>query len=169
MTQPEEPMQESIQLERFPALQLKTTTSKGRGVFAGKPVPSGSTIDVCPVLVLDSSENTEHVEKTNLYNYTYNWPAADKATGQPIKTQAVIFGLGSMFNHSRHKQNVGWRRDTGNQVVIYHALRDIEEGEELCISYGDHLTFIDVDEPLANGLDEDENEVLGKIELNEVT
>lgn len=52
-----------------------------------------------------------------------------------------------MFNHSSHpvRQNVAWRRDIHRQVVVYVALRDIEPGEELCISYG-KLWFKDVEE-----------------------
>jgi len=33
-----------------------------------------------------------------------------------------------------------------NLLVIYTTLRDIKEGEELCISYGVRLTFKDMDE-----------------------
>lgn len=50
-----------------------------------------------------------------------------------------------MFNHSRHAQNVSWTRDIERLTVVYRALRNIEAGEELCISYGDHLTFVDAD------------------------
>lgn len=162
-------MKHPIQLERFPALHLKPTPSKGRGVFASRLIPAGTVIDTSPVLILDPIENTNHIENTSLYDYTYNWPTLDTETGKHIKTQAVIFGLGSMFNHSKQNQNVGWRRDLENQVVIYHSLRDIAEGEELCISYGDHLTFIDADEPVENGPNENGEEHLGKIELNEMT
>lgn len=47
--------------------------------------------------------------------------------------QAVILGLGSMFNHSSADQNVGWERDIKNQIVVYRTLRDIKAGEELCV------------------------------------
>lgn len=53
-----------------------------------------------------------------------------------------------MFNHSTQNQNVGWERDIKNQLITYKALRDIEEGEELCISYGSRLTFEDADKPV---------------------
>lgn len=59
-----------------------------------------------------------------------NWPTKD-ANGTRIMTQAVILGLGSMFNHSSN-QNVGWERDVHRQVVTYRAIRDIQDGEELC-------------------------------------
>lgn len=60
-----------------------------------------------------------------------------------------------MFNHSAHRQNVGWVRDLAAQVVIYTALKDIAAGAELLISYGPHLTFDDVD---ARAVAEDEDE-----------
>ena len=61
-------------------------------------------------------------------------------------TQALALGLGSMFNHSTVAQNVGWKRNTETDVLVYTALRDIRAGEELCISYGSaRLWFDDVD------------------------
>ena len=50
-----------------------------------------------------------------------------------------------MFNHGVRRQNVGWTRDLQRQVIVYTALRDIEPGQELLISYGPQLTFVDVD------------------------
>lgn len=84
-------------------------------------------------------------------NWPYTPPASEKAPNPrspkpPTTTQAIIFGLGSMFNHSTLHQNVGWERDVKNLHVTYIALRDIEAGEELCISYGSRLTFKDTDE-----------------------
>lgn len=51
-----------------------------------------------------------------------------------------------MFNHSTLFQNVGWERDLKNLLVTYTTLRDIKQGEELCISYGQRLTFKDTEE-----------------------
>jgi SET domain-containing protein len=62
--------------------------------------------------------------------------------------QAVVFGLGSMFNHSTQDQNVVWERDHDRLIITYRAWRDIKAGEELCISYGSHLTFKDADAPV---------------------
>lgn len=161
------PDEDTIPLQRCPSLYIKRDTPKGRGVFTSAPIPAGTVIDICSVLILDPSENVDYVEKTSLYHYTYNWPRMDPQ-GQPSgKTQAVIFGLGSMFNHSTHDQNVGWKRDLEREVVVYRALRDIREGDELCISYGDHLTFEDADRPETNGVSviEEEGEHLGRIQL----
>jgi uncharacterized protein len=50
-----------------------------------------------------------------------------------------------MFNHSNLHQNVGWERDLENLLITYTTLRDIQAGEELCISYGPRLTFKDTE------------------------
>lgn len=101
-----------------------------------------------------------------------NWPYKPKSpnegsngtTKPPSTTQAVILGLGSMFNHSTLHQNVGWERDVQNLLITYTALRDIKKGEELCISYGSRLTFKDTEADALNEV-EDENELLSRIEL----
>ena len=48
-----------------------------------------------------------------------------------------------MFNHSKISQNVGWERNLDARTITYKALRDIEVGEELCVSYGSKLWFTD--------------------------
>jgi hypothetical protein len=95
-----------------------------------------------------------------LFHHVYhvsNWPIVTQ-DGNKAVAQAVIFGLGSMFNHARNP-NIGWTRDLDLQVVTYRALRLINKGEELCkfrirtrisvdrkgITYGDRLTFKDSD------------------------
>ncbi|PVI07771.1 protein methyltransferase [Periconia macrospinosa] len=135
-----------ILLQRCADLVIKSDTPKGRGVFATKDIPAKTIIDICPVLVLGLQENVDHIEKTSLYHYTYNWPTTSE--NREIKVaQAVILGLGSMFNHSTQQQNVVWERDTDRLIITYRSIRDIHAGEELCISYGNHLTFKDVDAP----------------------
>lgn len=73
-----------------------------------------------------------------------NWPVR-QSNGSTVTQQAIIFGLGSMFNHSARGQNVLWTRDLAREVVVYTAGRDIAAGEELCISYGSNLWFKDAD------------------------
>ena len=165
---PSENKSQQTLLERFTPLHLKADTAKGRAVFAGRNIPSGTIIDTCAVLVLGLEECRDHIRNTSLYHYTYNWPITIDINGvsKPTVTQALVFGLGSMFNHSTQDQNVGWKRDLENRLVVYRALRDIAEGEELCISYGDHLTFEDADKADdANGMEEDEDELLENIQL----
>ncbi|KAF1960256.1 protein methyltransferase [Byssothecium circinans] len=143
-----------IPLHRCPDLAIKSETAKGRGVFATKDIPTKTVIDICPVLVLGLEENVKHIEHTSLYHYTYNWPIIDPQGNKKV-AQAVIFGLGSMFNHSTQDQNIVWERDMDRLIITYRTLRDIKAGEELCISYGSHLTFKDVDAPTPPSTEEE--------------
>lgn len=73
-----------------------------------------------------------------------DWPTHSHSSGPKSKTQALALGLGSLLNHSVHGQNVGWKKDLESACITYIALRDIHQGEELCINYG-KLWFQDVD------------------------
>lgn len=143
--------------------------------------------------MLDPVENDIHVSKTVLHNYTvshlscfqtamlisqYNWPytppeveskredSSISSKQSTVTTQAVVFGLGSMFNHSTMHQNVGWDRDVKNLLVTYKTLRDIRAGEELCISYGLRLTFKDAEPVEEEERDPDDwTDVLNIIDL----
>jgi len=57
-------------LTRCPDIILVYNTPKGRGIFASAFIPTGTILETCPVLILDPTENEEHVRKTKLYHYT---------------------------------------------------------------------------------------------------
>ena len=63
-----------------------------------------------------------------------------------------------MFNHSTLAQNVGWTRDVKRQIIVYRTLRDVEAGEELCISYGapGQLTFVGAEAERVRAEEEEE-------------
>lgn len=133
-------------------------------MFAGAPIAARSIVDVCPVLVFSADENAEHVQQTVLQHYTYTWPIPRAPSNTPsrldssghVQTQAVVLGLGSLFNHSGLQQNVGWTRQIDAKTITYTALRDIDVGEELCISYGTRLTFDDVEAIASTSIDDAE-------------
>ena len=120
-------------------------------------IPAGVAVDISPVLILPTHES----ERTTLAHYTYTWPAegdilttrdrsasasepSDMTGATKLSRQALALGLGSMFNHMR-MPNIGWERDIVTQSIQYFTIRDIMEGEELCISYGSRLWFVDAD------------------------
>lgn len=74
-----------------------------------------------------------------------------------------------MFNHSSLHQNIGWTRNLRNLTITYATLRDVKRGEELCISYGDRLTFVDADAEERRKIEESEDEAeagLGSLEVD---
>lgn len=115
-------------------------------------------------------------------HYTYTWPAeGDSLVPQPkdafflanpaetgavkVPQQALALGLGSMFNHKRIP-NIAWRRDVLTQSIRYFTLREIVEGEELCISYGSKLWFEDADGPSPEDIARMEEVDVLKCEVN---
>lgn len=71
-----------------------------------------------------------------------------------------------MFNHSTRGQNVGWERDLRRMCVRYQALRDIKDGEELCINYGAKLWFVDEDGKGSEEENDDGVERLERIQID---
>lgn len=139
-------------------LELIFVLRIGRGVFASSLILKGTVVETSPVLIFSKDEVERHTSQICLQHYTYYWPDPD---GGP-QTQAIALGLGSMFNHSTLRQNVIWTRDVSAGTIIYTAHRDIQPGEELCISYGNaRLWFHDAD------LKDDEAELEGKDELQQ--
>lgn len=63
-----------------------------------------------------------------------------------------------MFNH-KCVPNVAWERNIAAQCIRYFAIRDIAEDEELCISYGSRLWFVDVDRDQPEAIVADETDV----------
>ena len=51
--------------------------------------------------------------------------------------ELVVFGNGSLFNHSNNPNVYYYHDQTKNRLLYYAASKDIEKGEELFISYGD--------------------------------
>jgi SET domain-containing protein len=49
------------------------------------------------------------------------------------------------------------------KAIIYQTVQDVKKGEELCISYGQRLTFEDADMKECDS--EDEGEMLGRLTL----
>ena len=151
-------------------------------MFACEDMAARTVLEKCPVLVIHPAENEEHIRKSNMYNYTYNWPVP--SSGQT--TQAFPLGLGSLFNHSNDSKgcNVGWTKHPdlatqlldsgrvaqGNDYIKYVTLRAVEAGEELCISYGpkERLTFVDVEEE-KDASDQQEGELDDNQALQDIT
>lgn len=127
---------EPVQLFDQSTLQIQDCGAKGRGVVTTVVIPARTVIDISPILLFPSEEYSTHGQYTQLDHYTYRWKGG----------MALALGLGSMFNHSS-TPNVGFQRDIDNGLIRYSTLREIQVGEELCISYGPNLWFPDMEDP----------------------
>jgi hypothetical protein len=95
-----------------------------RGILADEPIKAGKVIERAPVLTLPMRE-VDDLEKTTLSKYYYLWTEAHVA---------VVFGFGSLYNHSS-EANVIFHRDFRNRCMVFTAVEDIAPGEECFVDY----------------------------------
>lgn len=106
--------------------QIKVTETYGRGLYATKHLPLGTTVTECELLVL-SEMDSYRVNHTDLKHYTFKYDD---------KRDCLVLGDGEIFNHSSSPNvayglvNVGDRH-----VMSFVTLRDVEPGEQLFIDY----------------------------------
>ena len=95
---------------------------KGRGVVAARKIGKGELIESAYVVVLRASEVRGELE-----NYVYDWPYLSEWV-------AIALGKGSLYNHS-FAPNADYTKKLDERVLEYHAIKDIEAGEEILINY----------------------------------
>lgn len=105
-----------------------------RGVFAKCAISKGTLFHEAPVIAYPNEEH-EHIEKTLLADYTFEYG---------IGRSAILLGYGMLFNHS-YEPNATYEINFDNLTFDFFAHKDIEAGEEIFINYnGD----VDDNDPL---------------------
>ncbi|ESK95040.1 histone lysine methyltransferase set7 [Moniliophthora roreri MCA 2997] len=117
--------------------RIQISQGRGRGVYASRPIPKSTIIEISPVLFFSKEEYEEHGKYTVLDHYTLEWKDG---------RMALALGLGSLFNHSS-SPNVSSTLDATTDSIRYETVRDIQQDEELFIFYGHKLWFEPVDVP----------------------
>jgi uncharacterized protein len=107
-------------------LRIRLCAGKGRGVFAQRHIKEGETIEQAPVLIIPACQ-WEDIEKTVLFDYCFSF-------GKDETDAAIALGYGSLMNHS-YSPNASYIKRTEEMVIEFVALRDILEGEEICVNY----------------------------------
>lgn len=96
-----------------------------RGLIATEKIAKGQIIERCPAVIYP--KNPKIIEQTIFEHYVFDWDD---------QHEALALGYGSLCNHS-YARNVEVSFDEDKQVIELSALRDIQIGEELLISYND--------------------------------
>ncbi len=112
--------------QRIPELYIHDSQRHGKGVFCGVFIPSGSLIEVCPIILIPEKDMPS-IKSTILYDYYFEWE-------DDGKSGAIALGFGSIYNHD-YQPNARYFVDFDNQQIEIHAVRDISPGEEICVSY----------------------------------
>lgn len=103
----------------------------GWGVYAGKAFVTGELLHESPGRLLRGSASEV---RDDIFEVSWDDPDADDLS---------ILGLGfaSLHNHADEPNAAAWweksERHGGNILGTFYALREIQPGEELLISYGD--------------------------------
>jgi SET domain-containing protein len=110
----------------LPILIVAPSDSRGRGVFAGKKIAAKTIIEISPVLVL-SEKDRVLVEKTELFNYIFEW-------GARRKKACIALGYISLYNHA-YNANCEYEMDFDSNLMTITTVKSIKKGEELFINY----------------------------------
>jgi len=100
---------------------------KGRAVYTTRPFKRGAIVTECTMLVWPIDQPADN------FVGKYLWTWAD--SGVHHMREALCLGIASLFNHS-NTPNTGARRLYKQTKMVFRALRDIEQGEEVVIDYG---------------------------------
>ena len=112
---------------RLPFIYVAEVPKKGRGVFTARFIPEGSSIESCPVIELSAADK-EVIHQTHLHDYYFLWGEEGGC--------ALALGYGSMYNHASNP-NANYEMDNEHKTIDVFAIRDIQAGEEITISYTD--------------------------------
>lgn len=101
----------------------------GLGVFAREDILVGEVIEESPILIIPEDQLSSLV-KTKLMDYYFAW-------GLGFKEGAVVWGYGSLFNHS-YEPNAKYIKDLENNIVKFIAIKNIKKDEEILVNYNGH-------------------------------
>ncbi len=115
-------------MQQIPGLYILKNEEKGRGVFTAGDIFEGSTIEVCPLIIIPE-EQVKLIHESVLHDYYFRW-------GENQKQAAILLGFGSLYNHS-NEPNAQAILINADQEIVIEAIRTINSGEEITIDYFD--------------------------------
>ena len=95
-------------------------------LFTRSFILKGAVFEICPVIVLPA-EDLPVIHNTRLHDYYFMWGWDDDQC-------AIALGYGSLYNHA-YTPNAQYLIDIDNETIEFIALRDIQKGEEITVSY----------------------------------
>ena len=122
--------------------QPKTAETDGdeaSGSGSGSSSNSATTAPTTPSTETPSTETKqvkEYKAPTSHFTYVNCTEAEKKKSPYNIQMSGIMLGYGSLYNHARKNSNVCWKFGA-DATIEFIATRDIEEGEELLVDYGD--------------------------------
>ncbi|WP_345256277.1 SET domain-containing protein [Flaviaesturariibacter amylovorans] len=109
-----------------PALKVRSSDRRGRGVFTEMAMPAQMLVEVAPVIVM-SARHRQLLEQTLLHDYIFEW-------GKSRTQCCVALGYVSLYNHS-YQSNCEYEMHYAEQLILIRTVRPVKKGEELFINY----------------------------------
>ena len=106
-------------------IYVKKSNIHGWGVFTNLNIKKGEIVEEC-VVPYDLIPLRSNV----LGNYRYVWPSKKR-----FNSFCIALGFGSIYNHSREKENIDWNINEKKRIIIFTAIKNIKKGEELLFNY----------------------------------
>lgn len=122
---PKSPHKKVVSPWQISGIEVRTTKSKGRGVFALKDFALGDVVEISPIIDLGRQDG-EIVQCTRLGDYTFSSASYEENT-------VVALGYASLYNHSRNN-NCDFL--VGETSIVIKAVEAVKAGDELTFDYG---------------------------------
>ena len=102
----------------------------GNGVFATQYIPANTTLEECHHLRISAQDCSGILD-----DYVYALEPEPHASGENSEQYSLPLGYGSIFNHADEHNTEYWH-DTERDLIVFHTIKDVSEGEQLFINYG---------------------------------
>jgi SET domain-containing protein len=116
-------------------IEIRTSLTRGRGVFARTAIAPGTLIEAAPVLVIPAAD-CPALDRTIIHDYYFHWDGDPESVGRG----ALGLGLVTLCNHAS-RPNAKVDRNFAQQTLDLIATSPIASGDELTINYGCTLWF----------------------------
>ena len=116
-------------------IEIRSSPTRGRGVFARKAIAPGTLIEAAPVIVVPAGD-CQALDQTTIHDYYFHWDGDPEGTGRG----ALGLGLVTLCNHAR-RPNARVERNFARRTLDLIATGSIAPDEEVTIDYGCTLWF----------------------------
>lgn len=111
---------------RLQSLYVHTSKKGGRGVFTNETIPANVTVEIAPVIVMNSADR-KLLDQTLLHDYIFEWGEANDAC-------AMALGWIPVYNHSS-VSNCEYFMDFEAETMFVKTVCEINPGDELTVNY----------------------------------
>jgi len=106
-------------------IYVKKSDIHGWGVFTNLNIKKGEIVEEC-VIPYDLIPINSNI----LSKYRYVWPSREN-----YDHWCIALGFGSIYNHSKEKENISWDINEKKRIMVFTAIKNIKKGEELLFNY----------------------------------